>query len=99
MLRCSCSLIVGSCVWKPGDRQANPTSCIDVPADGRELKGAGMDVLVVVKSSLLGRGREFEVIEGDEGGSFLTITFAFPILWNRMLVKTLMMNNNVLLTI
>jgi hypothetical protein len=26
MLRCSCSLIVGSWVTNPGDRQANPTS-------------------------------------------------------------------------
>jgi len=38
MLLCSCSLIVGSWVWKPGDKQANPTSCIMV-ALSLELMG------------------------------------------------------------
>ena len=45
MLRCNCSRILGSWVWKPGERQASPTSCIPrLPlsravngADGREV--------------------------------------------------------------
>ena len=45
MLRCSCSRMLGSWVWKPGERHAMPTSCIPrLPlslavkgADGREV--------------------------------------------------------------
>lgn len=76
ILLCSCSLIVGSCVWKPGDKHANPTSCIEALPDGLELRGAGMAV-VVFKSSFLGLCRAFGAREGDEGGSFLTIILGF----------------------
>lgn len=79
MLLCSCSRIVGSCVWNPGDKHANPTSCIDVPTDCLELRGAGMFV-VVFKSSLRGRCRAFGPREGEEGGSFFTIILGLPLL-------------------
>jgi hypothetical protein len=44
MLRCSCSLMVGSCVENPGERQAKPTSCmangpslaVNWPPEGRD---------------------------------------------------------------
>jgi hypothetical protein len=80
ILRCNCSLIVGSCVTNPGDRQASPTSCIprppvsmplevSPPADGREF------VLGVFfeRSSLRGRCRE--VGRSGEDGSFFTMIF------------------------
>jgi hypothetical protein len=85
ILLCNCSLMVGSCVWKPGDRQASPTSCIEAPADGLELSGAGMAV-VVFKSSFLGLWRAFGAREGDEGGSFFTIILGF------VLVRDLVMS-------
>lgn len=72
--------MVGSCVWKPGDKQANPTSCIPMPSlavmgvrEGRELSGAGMEDVFVFRSSLRGRCLELPGNEGDEGGSFLTV--------------------------
>jgi hypothetical protein len=84
MLRCNCSLMVGSCVTNPGDRQANPTSCIprpplspplevSPPADGRE---APVFVLAVFfeRSSLRGLCREVER-SGEDGGSFFTMIF------------------------
>lgn len=78
-LLCSCSRIAGSCVWKPGDRQARPTSWIARPADSREVSGAdgravcGPRVFDVLeeRSSRLGRGREDDML--GEAGSFLTL--------------------------
>ena len=78
-LLCSCSRIAGSCVWKPGERHAKPTSCIAKPAESRDVKGAegravcgprGLATLLD-RSSRFGRGRA-ECIEG-EAGSFLTL--------------------------
>ena len=79
-LRCSCSRMPGSLVWKPGDRQAKPTSWIARPADSREVSGAegravgGAPVVAVLedRSSLLGRGRE-DCMAGERG-SFLMLT-------------------------
>lgn len=63
MLRSSCSRIAGSCVWKPGDRQAKPTSCRIKPslavkgvAEGREFKPLASAVLVF-KSNFFGLWR------------------------------------------
>jgi hypothetical protein len=84
ILRCSCSLIVGSCVWKPGDKHARPTSCItklSLPVNGvtesRELTAGGADVVLVFKSSFRGRCLELLCRDGDGGGSFLTTGFEF----------------------
>ena len=45
-LLCSCSRIVGSSVWIPGERQANPTSCMAV-RESRAVKGVaeGLELL------------------------------------------------------
>lgn len=88
MLLCNCSLIVGSWVWKPGDRHAIPTSCIEAPADGLELSGAGTFV-VVFKSSFLGLWRAFGAREGEDGGSFFTIIFGFVLFRALVLLVTL----------
>ena len=77
-LRCSCSCMPGSFVWKPGDRHDSPISCITKPADSREVNGAdGRAVcgprafaILDVRSSLLGRGRDDGM--AGEPGSFLT---------------------------
>jgi hypothetical protein len=80
-----CSLIVGSCVLKPGERHATPTSCrrspalsLDVsgPADGRAESapaGAPFDMLELERLSRLGRCRP--VGRSGDVGSFLTMTF------------------------
>ena len=87
MLRCSCSLILGSCVWKPGEIHARPTSCITRPLlpvrgviDGRGVMAGGPAVVLVCRSSF--RGRCFAVLPtvGEDGGSFLTIGFT-RVLW------------------
>lgn len=78
MLLWSCSRMVGSWVWKPGDRQASPTSCMMV-ALSFELMGAGRAVRapdectmvwLVERSRRLGRWRE--VVRSGDDGSFLT---------------------------
>jgi hypothetical protein len=78
-LRCMCSRMVGSWVWKPGERTAMPASCSAIPsravsgvADGLEERPAGAAAMLVVRSSLRGRCRELLGRVGDEGGSFLT---------------------------
>jgi hypothetical protein len=78
ILRCSCSLIAGSCVMKPGERHASPISAtpspesipLDVkpPADGLELPSAEF----CERSSFRGRWREAGN-SGEDGGSFFTI--------------------------
>lgn len=78
MLRCNCSLIVGSCVTNPGERHASPMSVtpspesipLDVkpPAEGLALL---WDVFLE-RSSFRGRWREVGR-SGEEGGSFFTI--------------------------
>lgn len=81
-LRCNCSRIVGSCVTKPGERHANPTSWIPSPllsaplpvnwlADGLPVPGLALEVFFV-RSSFRGLWREDAVISGEDG-SFLTI--------------------------
>ena len=78
-LLCSCSRMAGSCVWKPGDRQARPTSWIARPAESRAVRGAdGRAVcgprapgVLEERSSLLGRGRADCML--GEPGSFLTL--------------------------
>lgn len=75
ILRCSCSRMVGSWVWKPGDRQASPTSCIEAlsfpvkGADGRAERAPELGS-VVDKSNRRGLWRE--VVRSGEEGSFLT---------------------------
>lgn len=84
-LLCSCSLIAGSCVWKPGDRQARPTSWIARPAESRAVKGAeGRAVcgprapgVLEERSSLFGRGRADCML--GEPGSFLTFIIGGPL--------------------
>jgi len=75
MLRCSCSLIVGSCVTNPGDRHANPTSVIPRPLLSTPLEvNAPPEGFVPLafreRSSFRGRCRE--VGKSGEVGSFLT---------------------------
>ena len=38
-LRCNCSRNAGSCVWKPGDRQATPKSLMCRPAESFDVSG------------------------------------------------------------
>ena len=80
MLLCNCCCIVGSCVWKPGERHARPTSCITSPELSLAVKGAeGLadcaawfcDVLDD-RSSLRGLWREVAGTSGEDGGSFFT---------------------------
>lgn len=75
MLRWSCSLIAGSWVWKPGDKQASPTSCIARPS--RPVNGPReVCVLdVMERSSLRGRWRVPDCRLGEAGGSFLIEIF------------------------
>lgn len=97
MLRCSCSRMLGSWVWKPGERQAKPTSFIFKPllsravkgAEGREVKEPWAAVLeaLEVRSSLCGRCRaEAGTSGGDEGSFLTTIWGAWP---DRVLLTTI----------
>lgn len=78
-LRCSCSRNAGSCVWKPGDKHARPTSWIARPAESRAVSGAdGRAVcgprapgVLDDRSSRFGLGRAVDIL-GDPG-SFLTL--------------------------
>lgn len=79
-LRWSCSLIMGSWVWNPGDKHAIPTVCMVSPSravmgppGGRADRPPEVGRLVE-RSSFRGRGRVCVCIAGEEGGSFLTIT-------------------------
>lgn len=83
-LRCSCSLMLGSFVWKPGDRQAKPTSCMARPADSRDVRGAdgravcGPRLAVLEeRSRRLGRGRE-DCMGGEPGSLLMLITGGTP---------------------
>lgn len=84
-LLCSCSRMAGSCVWKPGDRQARPTSCIARPADSREVSGAdGLAVcgprlfdILDERSRRLGRGRDVGML-GDPGSCLTLIIGGTP---------------------
>ena len=78
--------MLGSCVWKPGDRHAKPTSCIPRLALALSLAVNGADGLedipawallgvLDVRSNLLGRCRAVAGTSGEGGGSFLTIIF------------------------
>lgn len=69
----------GSLVWKPGERQAKPTSWTARPAESREVRGPaeGREVCGPLlerlereeeRSRRLGRGRR----GGEVGGSFFT---------------------------
>lgn len=76
--------MIGSWVWKPGDRHARPTSCIRTPSravigpfGGRTWRPLE-DGRLVERSNLRGRGRLLPM-RGDEGGSFLTVILA-PVL-------------------
>lgn len=85
-LLCSCSRMAGSCVWKPGDRHARPTSWIARPAESRAVRGAdGRAVcgprapgVLDERSSLLGRGRADCML--GEPGSFLTLIIGGSVL-------------------
>lgn len=75
-LLCSCSLIIGSCVWNPGDKQASPTSFIFTPS--RAVigpLGPRTDSLSEETDNSNLRGRGFDCTVGDAGGSFFTVTF------------------------
>ena len=81
MLLCNCSCILGSCVWKPGERQANPTSCMPRlalsrvnGADGLEDAPACASFELPVRSSLRGLCRAVTGCSGEDG-SFLTMIF------------------------
>jgi hypothetical protein len=71
--------MVGSWVWKPGERTAIPASCNAIPslavsgvADGLDERPAGAAAIFVERSSFRGRCRELLGRDGDDGGSFLT---------------------------
>jgi hypothetical protein len=81
ILRSNCSRIAGSCVWKPGDKHAKPTSWITSPslavngvAEGRELRPVVIEVFVF-RSNFLGLWRVLVWSEGEVGGSFFTTIF------------------------
>ena len=84
ILRWSCSLITGSCVWKPGDKQARPTDCILTPS--RAVMGPpGVRAVrppeegkLVERSNLRGRGRL--CMRGDEVGSCFTVILGLRLL-------------------
>jgi hypothetical protein len=80
-LRCICSRMVGSWVWKPGERTAIPASCMPIPSLAVSGVADGLDespvpgvaaAMLVERSSLRGRCRELFGRDGDEGGSFFT---------------------------
>ena len=80
MLRWSCSRIVGSCVTKPGDRHARPTSWIARPPVSRDVSGAvpfwfefAALELFFERSSLRGLCRD--VGRPGDAGSFFTMIF------------------------
>lgn len=81
MLRWSCSFMTGSCVTKPGDRQARPTSWMARPSravSGRLADEAPAFVLPPLdRSSFLGRWRGAGA-SGDRG-SFLTTILGIPL--------------------
>ncbi len=76
MLRCSCSFMAGSCVTKPGERHARPTSWMPRPSlavRGRAVPGVvEFAAPPLDKSSLLGRCRG---VGSGEPGSFFTMIF------------------------
>jgi hypothetical protein len=81
MLRCNCSLIVGSCVTNPGDRHASPTSWMPSPPVSMPLEvrlppeGREFEVDVFFERSSM-RGRCLEVgRSGEAPGSFFTMIF------------------------
>ena len=88
MLLCNCCCIVGSWVWKPGDRQASPTSTMARPPLSLAVKGAdGFDDMAAWlwevlddKSSFLGLCLEVAGTSGDAGGSFFTMILGGPCL-------------------
>lgn len=90
ILRCNCSLIVGSCVTNPGERQASPTSWIPRPPVSMPLEvrlpaeGRAFEVDVFFERSSM-RGRCLEVgRSGEAPGSFFTMIFGgtpFRDLW------------------
>lgn len=79
ILLCSCSLMLGSCVWNPGDRHARPTSCMASPsrAVNGPLAVAGPWLLATDdRSSFCGRCLLGPVcMLGDGGDSFLIDIF------------------------
>jgi hypothetical protein len=81
ILRCNCSLIVGSCVTNPGERQAKPTSWIPSPLSlevsgcPRDPNGFELDEFLD-KSNLRGLCRG--VGRSGEEGSFFTIILGGP---------------------
>lgn len=75
ILCCRCSFMTGSCVTKPGDKQANPTSWIPSPSlapnAGRAVAAPEPVIVFLDKSNFRGRCR----VVGRTGdpGSFFTI--------------------------
>lgn len=85
-LRCSCSRMAGSWVWKPGDRHARPTSWT-ARLPSRAVCGARGAAVVAERSNFRGRCLVLELVvvlvvvsvaeprsPGDDGGSFFTDT-------------------------
>lgn len=79
-LLCTCSFMMGSCVTKPGDKQASPISWIPNPLS-RDPRGRAVAAPEPTwpprdKSSLRGRWRA--VVRSGEPGSFLTMILGGP---------------------
>ena len=71
-LRWSCSRIVGSWVWKPGERQARPMSCS--PAAGRAVRAPDeWTILWLERFRRWGRWRVVVGISGEAGSVLTTI--------------------------
>ena len=71
--------MTGSWVWKPGDRHARPTCCIEAvkgPPGGRTVNPLE-DGRLVERSNFRGRGRL--CIRGEEPGSFFTVICGPPL--------------------
>ncbi len=68
--------MVGSRVWKPGDRKASLTSTIARPPVSLAVKGAdGLEDIAAWLWEV-----EFAGTSGDEGGSFFTMILGGPCL-------------------
>jgi hypothetical protein len=80
-LRWSCSRMVGSWVWKPGERQARPTSCrfAEPWPEGRAVRAPDeWTMLWLERLRRCGLWRVVVGMSGDEGSFLTTILGAGP---------------------